>query len=128
MNTKALILVPVLFALTACSHLKQEPNAASLPEPSPRIGPVERPPLINPEPEEIVLSEAEEAAADAAPTVTQNVPVSPIDVFERMRMGFQFPQLNSKYVTEYERWDAEHPTYLTNFNGISSPTRRRECL
>lgn len=121
MNTKALFLVPVLFALAACSHLKQEPDTASLPEPSPQIGPVERPPLINPEPEEIVLSEAEEAAADAAPTVTHSVPATPVDVFERMRRGFQFPELKSKHVTKYETWDAEHPTYLKNLFVRATP-------
>jgi len=121
MNYKATILALALLTLTACGHLRSGPDSASLPEPIPEVGPIERPPLINPEPEEIVLSDAEEAAAEAAPAITPNVPVTPIDVFERMRRGFEFPTLNSKHVAEYERWDAKHPTYLTNLFVRATP-------
>ena len=112
MNLKVILVVFTLLALTACGHRPSGPIA--VPDATTEIGPSERPPLINPEPEEIVLSDAEEAAADAVPTIAPDVPTETIDVFERMRRGFRLPPLQSKHVTEYELWDAEHPTYLSN--------------
>lgn len=50
-------------------------------------------------------------------TVLETIPLATapsIDILERMRQGFRFPELHSKYVKEYEAWDASHPTYLKN--------------
>jgi len=119
MNLKAILVVCAILALSACGHRLSGPTAA--PDTLPEIGPSERPPLIQSEPEEIVLSDAEEAAAEAVPTIALNIPTQPVDVFERMRRGFQLPQLQSKHVAQYEAWDVKHPTYLTNLFVRATP-------
>jgi len=35
-----------------------------------------------------------------------------IDVLERMRRGFELPELKSKHIRQYEKWSTEHETYL----------------
>jgi len=35
-----------------------------------------------------------------------------IDVLERMRQGFEFPNLESKHIAQYEKWSTEHESYL----------------
>jgi len=113
MNWKAYLMVPLLVVLSACGHLRSDPKTEA-PNPAPPVvlETIEQPPLISQKNEKIILSDAETAAAEVAPRPIENV--APIDLFDRMRAGFKFPALESQHVSQYERWDTEHPTYLNN--------------
>ena len=54
-----------------------------------------------------------EIAQDSAP--------ESLDLLERIRNGFQFPDFESKYIADYEQWDATHPTYLRNLFARAEP-------
>ncbi len=106
-------MVPLIVTLSACGHLRSNPVSETSEPPIPvALEDIERPPSNSVENEEIVLSEAETAAAEVAPEPVADA--KPVDLFDRLREGFEFPTLESKYIAQYERWDAEHPTYLNN--------------
>lgn len=42
------------------------------------------------------------------------IPAPPINLFERIRRGFKFPDIDSKYTADYVKWNVNHPTYLTD--------------
>lgn len=46
---------------------------------------------------------------------------APIDVLERIRRGFRFPELESKYTQNYIDWSVQHPTYLSDLFNRASP-------
>lgn len=37
-----------------------------------------------------------------------------IDLLDRIRRGFEFPEINSEYTDDYVKWSVNHPTYLTD--------------
>lgn len=43
------------------------------------------------------------------------------DLLDRIRKGFQLPEFESKYLADYERWNATHPTYLTDLFKRAEP-------
>jgi len=43
------------------------------------------------------------------------------NLFDRIRSGFRFPQLESKYIAEYEKWNATHPRYLKDLFNRADP-------
>ena len=43
------------------------------------------------------------------------------DLLDRIRKGFQLPEFESKYIADYERWNATHPTYLTDLFKRAEP-------
>jgi len=46
---------------------------------------------------------------------------SPVDVLERMRRGFELPELNSKHIAQYEKWSTEHESYLSDLFERGTP-------
>lgn len=59
---------------------------------------------------------------------TQNTPNRSTDqsvyssnLFDRIRSGFRFPHLESKYISEYEKWNATHPRYLKDLFNRADP-------
>ena len=44
-----------------------------------------------------------------------------IDLLERIRRGFAFPEFHSPKTSKYERWNVEHPTYLKNLFARGEP-------
>ncbi len=46
---------------------------------------------------------------------------SPVDLLERMRRGFELPELNSKHIAQYEKWSTEHESYLSNLFERGTP-------
>jgi len=113
MNSKVYIVLALALFLSACGHLRPHPN--NTPETVPETA-------ANPQtesPKETTVAPETNTNTDSA-DVLQPIPVPhatqapSIDVLERLRRGFRFPELNSKYISEYEKWDANHPTYLKN--------------
>ena len=43
------------------------------------------------------------------------------NLFDRIRAGFQFPHLESKYIAEYEKWNSTHPRYLKDLFARADP-------
>ena len=43
------------------------------------------------------------------------------NVLDRIRAGFRFPHLDSKYIKEYENWNATHPRYLKDLFARAEP-------
>lgn len=43
------------------------------------------------------------------------------DLLDRIRSGFRLPSLKSKYVRDYESWNASHPTYLNDLFTRAEP-------
>jgi len=125
MNFKAYFLVFVALSLSACGHFrsdsKTEPvtsstsviisneDASSNNVPTPASNS-----HVNDTHEGVESTESiNETTLETIP-IANSVTTRSINILERMRRGFRFPELQSKYVKEYERWDATHPTYLRN--------------
>ena len=43
------------------------------------------------------------------------------NLFDRIRAGFRFPHLESKYIAEYEKWNSTHPRYLKDLFSRADP-------
>jgi len=98
MNVKAVLLTLCCLALSACQHT-----------PDPSI--ISAPPVTNDEPHVGTNTLPEQHTV----TVVSN------NVIDRIRNGFGFPELDSKYVGDYEKWNSSHPTYLANLFKRSEP-------
>jgi len=106
MRLKAIFLLAILFGLSACSHLKKPPSKDG----ETTVHSPQHPP-------------------DAAPTLenqTAQTPPEPraiddIDLLERIRRGFRFPEIKSPHVTTYQNWSLEHPTYLVDMLARAEP-------
>lgn len=150
MNFKAYFVVIIALTLSACGHLRsgannpETPPTASNDEVSQK--PIENTTLPSPlpapdvndtddtqVPETSLENSANEAVSNgngngiangtqsASGTTTLYSAPLQTDIMERLRRGFRFPDLTSKYVGEYERWDASHPTYLNNLFNRATP-------
>jgi len=119
MKLKACLAVSALLSLSACGHLKSKhKDVVQTPLPN-EVKSIERPPLVVTEDEELVLSDAETAAAEVIPEPPINKP--PMDIFDRLRQGFRLQEFSSEHITKYERWNATHPTYLNNLFVRATP-------
>ena len=118
MKFKLLITLLCLLSLGACGHLKgpsqthvpDTPDSASF-EPE-IIAPVES----QNEPTDIVTP-----SAQIDPLDTPNPQPEIADLFDRIRNGFKFPDLQSSHIRQYETWSSEHPTYLKNLFERAEP-------
>ena len=114
MNLKApfssTILLCVLLGLTACAT-RNKPSDA----PNPATSPAATVFTENTDSsdstiqEDNIPSELESEALVIAKN--QNSTIN-IDLLERVRRGFEFPTLESKHISQYEKWSTEHETYL----------------
>lgn len=118
MNFKPLVTLFLLVLLSACGHLDSDRATSSSDTEATSNPPPHTDDEQGDETDKIVLSDAELEAADAAPSADESAHG---DLFARMRAGFTLPELDSKYVREYERWDATHPTYLKNLFVRATP-------
>ncbi|MDB4512049.1 transglycosylase SLT domain-containing protein [Arenicella sp.] len=54
--------------------------------------------------------------------IVEDQPIAPpIDLLERIRRGFQFPELESKYTANYIKWNVSHPSYLQDLFDRAEP-------
>lgn len=59
---------------------------------------------------------------DTATVIIQTQPSAPpVDLLERIRAGFQFPDIDSKYTANYIKWNVNHPTYLNDLFDRAEP-------
>lgn len=64
----------------------------------------------------------ESLANGEATTISKTQPVFVhSDIFERIRDGFKLPNLKSKHVRQYEKWNSTHPSYLTDMFKRAEP-------
>ena len=110
MNSKAIFILLFSLVLSACQHTSP-PNSdttATATVPSGETSPQSRP-----------------TESKKPTTIYNTTPASPLystnNVIDRIRNGFRFPDLDSKYIAEYEKWNSTHPTYLTNLFKRSEP-------
>lgn len=140
MNFKAFIVVLATLALSACGHLRSNSGDTQT-ESTTGTGKTTESVIIDDTSisnSSTTQSNAEgrkqsrvlssdpsfnSTSRDSASSSTQTLETIPlpsqqtapsVDILERIRRGFRFPDLRSEYVADYERWDASHPTYLKN--------------
>lgn len=101
-----IILLALTSLLTACSTLKSSPGTPT------QQGPVVIESADLPVP---VNNTVETSAIDVEPDPVE------MDVLERIRRGFAFPDIDSKYTQDYVKWSVEHPSYLTDLFARAEP-------
>ncbi|MFT5138102.1 MAG: membrane-bound lytic murein transglycosylase D [Arenicella sp.] len=110
MSFRAIIIIALLGALSACGHLgtksTNEPVATS-----PKITKTVVPSKVS-APADLATSRVDGPALSVVPEV---------DLLNRIRAGFQFPEFKSKHIHQYEKWSSQHPTYLTNLFTRAEP-------
>jgi membrane-bound lytic murein transglycosylase D len=110
MSFRAIIIIALLGALSACGHLGTKSTNE----------PVTTSPKIT---KTVVLGKASAPADLPASTVDDRAlgVVPEVDLLNRIRAGFQFPEFKSKHINQYEKWSSQHPTYLTNLFTRAEP-------
>jgi len=104
MNVKALLMTACCITLGACQHA---PETTTIDSPQPTYGE----PSVSPS----TTHDAQIISGHQQPAISSD------NVIERIRNGFRFPDLESKYVRDYEKWNSSHPTYLANLFKRSEP-------
>jgi membrane-bound lytic murein transglycosylase D len=56
----------------------------------------------------------EQQPAEIRPTLTPDTSLTQTDLWQRIRDGFDLPELDSKLVARHERWYADRPEYVAN--------------
>ena len=106
----------IILLLTACSNHK----STTTPNNNSRVTVDPNNEASNP----IIEQSSNTNEVDVEPTtqIVKTIPVAPpIDVLERIRRGFQFPEINSKYTESYLKWNTSHPTYLADLFARAEP-------
>ena len=117
-SPKLLVIFLFIFAissgLSGCGSIKKASKSITLPKiiKSKKTEPdtVEKP---NIQVEDVVNNNV--GAKSIEPITTSG------DLLDRIRSGFSLPGLKSKYVRDYEKWNASHPTYLNDLFKRSEP-------
>ncbi|MFT6408252.1 MAG: membrane-bound lytic murein transglycosylase D [Arenicella sp.] len=115
MNSKAcfsrLLTLTILLSLGACAN-RNTPTAPEI-----------LPDIISDSSQQASASKADDrdTSNTQVGTPLQSVSQEPIDIFERMRKGFMFPALKSKHIGQYEKWSAEHDSYLDSLFARGTP-------
>lgn len=102
MNVKAVLLTFCCLVLSACQHT---------PEPS----------ITSRTPTTVDDPSVDAPIASIPEKKIEKPAISSHNLIERIRSGFQFPDLESKYVKDYEKWNSSHPTYLKDLFKRSEP-------
>jgi membrane-bound lytic murein transglycosylase D len=115
MNLKAsfshTLALGLLLALSACANRNTPSDVAILPD-------------LKTQTEEISnrdQNKVPDSSNAEAEQSEQIVNSEEIDVIERMRQGFKFPQLKSEHITQYEKWSTEHDSYLEGLFARGTP-------
>ena len=116
MILRSLIILILLTSLSACGHLDFRSKPANQPDVSSELP--KRSPLPTPTQNNGLPDSNEQP--EVATTPIEPAPV-PIDLLTRISRGFAFPAFNSRKTSKYERWNAEHPTYLSNLFARGEP-------
>ena len=104
MNRNAILIILSVIVLSACQHTSPPTySEPSTPQESANQAPQKPALVVN------------------TPTQEVSEATYSVNLLDRIRAGFRFPQLHSKYTAEYEKWNASHPTYLNNLFTRSEP-------
>ena len=96
-------------ALSACATMREPAPPAPTPVPtSPAVVETPAPPLVAPPPEVPV-------------TVAGITPEKYADLFDRIRAGYQLPDVESEAIDREFRWYANNPEYLDRVFGRAGP-------
>ncbi len=106
---KPMFTIGLLALLSACSAHKGPSQEQSLPSASSPA------PYVEPTAGENGETPADPVAEPSLEAVAVN------DVLDRIRQGFEFPNLESKHVDQYETWASEHHSYLNNLFARGTP-------
>lgn len=104
MSFRPIIIIALLWALSACGHLSLKSGN----EPVNASSPISKAAIINQATEHerftnTALSNTDERALGS---------VTEIDLLSRIRSGFKLSEFESKHIHQYEQWSSQHPTYL----------------
>lgn len=113
MNLKAyfspILAISLLLMLSACASRNQSSSVPVLPDVT-TSSPANEGLDVVTETDNSVNSDVQAVSGTQLPLVSEGDRRA--DIFERMRRGFQFPELKSKHISQYEKWNSEHDTYL----------------
>ena len=107
MNKKVISVTFFALILSACQHTQDKAKTTVYSQPTQHTVVVEQP-----------------AAATNTRPQSRPKPVKPAysrNLLDRIRAGFRFPHLDSKYVADYEKWNSTHPRYLNDLFNRSEP-------
>ncbi len=101
---KSLLAVAVSgFTLVGCSTLPPGETSGALPT-------------------ESALQEIADAPAESvAPAEEQAIAAEPVDLWQRMRNGYQLPKDDNPRVQKYLEWYSKHPSYITRVTERGAP-------
>ncbi len=106
---KPMLTIGVLALLSACSAHKTPSQEQTLPQASSPA------PYVEPTVDQSNETHADTVAEPSLEAIATN------DVLDRIRQGFEFPDLKSKHVDQYETWASEHHSYLNNLFARGTP-------
>jgi membrane-bound lytic murein transglycosylase D len=121
MNLKASIILICALSLSACTHFKKSEDSGLVLN----SGDVSQEHGDNPSEPSPQRTTNQQSALEVAQLESElsqdtSTPIN-VDLLDRIRSGFQLPDFKSKYIADYERWNATHPTYLTNLFKRAEP-------
>ncbi|MGK0374527.1 MAG: membrane-bound lytic murein transglycosylase D [Arenicella sp.] len=115
MNLKAsfshILALSLLLGLSACANRNTPSDVTALPDLEKSTPQRARDKQVN----------ASTSSKAESPETEQTVANQSIDVLDRIRQGFRFPDLTSKHITQYEKWSTEHDTYLESLFARGTP-------
>jgi membrane-bound lytic murein transglycosylase D len=115
MNLKAsfshIVTLSLLLGVSACANRNTPSDATVLPDLKTHT--VEK---SNNDQSEASGSTSVEAEQDE-----KTLSYEAVDVIERIRHGFKFPELKSEHITQYEKWSTEHDSYLEGLFARGTP-------
>lgn len=115
MNLKAcfslILTLSLLLGLSACANRNVPSDVAALPD------------LEKPLSQQANNKHGKASARSdpESPETEQIVADQSNDVLDRIRQGFRFPDLESKHITQYEKWSTEHDSYLKGLFARGTP-------
>lgn len=112
MKIKVLILLFAVMTLSACGANKKTPSTDTATNSKEDIGEIE--PTLEPDTvSDVTVDDIEIPHAPVTPEV--------VDLIDRIRDGFAFPDLVTKDVLQHEKWATEHKSYLKNLFARAEP-------
>ncbi|MBX2848413.1 MAG: transglycosylase SLT domain-containing protein [Acidiferrobacterales bacterium] len=105
--------------VSACSNKKTATETAA--ETVLTLPSTSSPTVSSPQQEDVIVFEPRVQTPVKTSTTASTTIATPTDVLDRIRRGFRFPELNSKYTQNYIDWSVEHPTYLSDLFARATP-------
>ena len=113
MNLKAITVIFFALSISACAH---RPTTTSS-EPLLEDGALNQ--SISTEIKKAPISSNKNSSIKNTPETASAV--ANLDLLQRIRQGFQFPELSSRVVRKQEHWNATHETFLNNLFDRATP-------